>query len=150
MAVAVYYARGPITHPQFSNFYPCTVVYQHTVFQSSEQAFQWAKAVTIDDQRRMERVASAPASKRLGRLITVRPDWDRVKLQIMRDVLLCKFSQNSALATLILGTAGLPIRELAPWGDKFWGICNGVGQNQLGKALEWVRATLLAEQLLFG
>jgi predicted NAD-dependent protein-ADP-ribosyltransferase YbiA (DUF1768 family) len=28
------------------------------------------------------------------------------------------------------------------WGDRFWGVCNGVGENMLGKLLMQVREEL--------
>ena len=147
--VVVYHKNGPIEYKEFSNFYPCTVVYQRTVFQSSEQAYQWAKAATSEDRARVERTANGAAAKKVGKAITKRPRWNQVKIQVMRDVLLCKFVQNEVLADLLVGTGTHPIVELAPWGDKFWG-CDSAGQNQLGLALEAVREILRAERALFG
>lgn len=32
-----------------------------------------------------------------------------------------------------------PIIEVNNWGDTYWGVCNGIGDNHLGKILMKIR-----------
>lgn len=39
----------------------------------------------------------------------------------------------------LLATGDAELVEGNTWGDRFWGVCNGVGQNWLGRLLMQVR-----------
>ena len=56
----------------------------------------------------------------------------------MRDCLRLKF-EIPELREALLNTDNAKLIEGNWWGDKFWGICNGVGENNLGKLLMEVR-----------
>jgi predicted NAD-dependent protein-ADP-ribosyltransferase YbiA (DUF1768 family) len=58
----------------------------------------------------------------------------------MYAVLDLKFSQNAYLLNKLRQITG-EIVEDNTWGDTFWGQCNGMGQNQLGKLLMKIRDT---------
>lgn len=60
----------------------------------------------------------------------------------MRNILLCKFSQNEFIRNKLLSTGDVPLIEGNTWGDTFWGVVNGVGLNKMGKALMEVRELL--------
>ena len=77
-------------------------------------------------------------AKRLGSRAKLRPDWEEVKVQIMHNLVLQKFQQYN-LRKLLLDTGDQYIQEGNNWGDRFWGVCNGVGENHLGKILMSVR-----------
>ncbi|QDJ96454.1 YbiA-like protein [Xanthomonas phage Xoo-sp13] len=74
-----------------------------------------------------------------GGRITVRPDWDDVKLILMEQFTREKYASNDTLRQKLLDTRGMLILEGNTWGDVYWGICNGVGQNHLGKIIMKVR-----------
>ena len=57
-----------------------------------------------------------------------------------------KFRQNPKLAEMLLATEDAILIEGNTWGDKFWGVCNGVGENNLGKVLMYVRDCLNKEK----
>ena len=46
---------------------------------------------------------------------------------------------------LLLATGDAKIVEGNTWGDVFWGVCNGVGENHLGEILMKVRQDLFDE-----
>lgn len=46
------------------------------------------------------------------------------------------------LRTKLLSTGDLEIIEGNHWGDTFWGVCNGTGENHLGRILMQVREDL--------
>jgi ribA/ribD-fused uncharacterized protein len=86
------------------------------------------------------RLAATPAeAKRIGRAIQqVRPDWDMARLEVMRTIVLAKFS-DPALRALLLATGDEELVEHNYWNDRFWGVCAGNGENHLGKILMEVR-----------
>lgn len=81
-------------------------------------------------------------AKKAGREVTLRPDWESVKDGIMRDILLHKFQQNPDLKKKLLDTGEKYLEETNYWKDTYWGVCEGVGYNHLGKLLMSVRGEL--------
>lgn len=80
--------------------------------------------------------------KRWGQKQTIRKDFDLVKVAIMSAIQQCKFEQNNDLRQKLLATGDCLIEETNNWGDTFWGVCGGEGQNQLGKIIMDVREYL--------
>lgn len=83
---------------------------------------------------------STPANvKRFGRKIKIRPNWNEVKLPIMRNLVWQKF-QNPDLFRMLQETRPQEIVEGNTWGDTFWGQCPiGKGHNHLGKIIMEIR-----------
>ena len=75
-------------------------------------------------------------AKRMGKQVELRSDWNKVKLSIMEKILRVKF--QGELLQKLLAVKG-EIVERNNWGDSYWGICNGKGENQLGKLLMKIR-----------
>ena len=75
----------------------------------------------------------------MGRRVELREDWDAVKLGVMYEVLQAKFAQNPELYNQLKDTGTEEIVEGNWWYDKYWGVCNGEGENHLGKLLMWIR-----------
>lgn len=73
-------------------------------------------------------------AKKLGRRVELRPDWEDIKVDLMKFLLKLKFNQNIILKARLANLKG-DIVEHNTWGDTFWGVCNGVGENHLGKLL---------------
>lgn len=69
--------------------------------------------------------------KRAGRAIEMRPEWDSEKLEIMERLVLAKFSQSQDLSQRLRDTEDEELNEGNYWGDTFWGMCRGRGQNHL-------------------
>jgi ribA/ribD-fused uncharacterized protein len=81
-----------------------------------------------------------------ARVGETRPDWDRVRVNVMRYVLRAKFgSAQGGLLDLLRGTGEAPIVEVSHR-DDYWGArpVNGrlVGRNVLGRLLMELRAEL--------
>lgn len=128
-----------------SNFYECNIHYDGLTYSSTEAAYQAAKCQ--DPQMRNVFTRLEPdAAKKLGRSIEVRQDWEDVKLPIMRDLLYTKFLLNPKLLQKLLDTGDAELVEGNTWNDTFWGVCGGVGDNNLGRLLMEVRQDL-ANQL---
>lgn len=122
-----------------SNFYSAPVtVFSHT-FQNNEAAFQSAKC-----PERMASFENLPPNeaKRAGRHVPLRNDWEQVKYDVMYQVVKAKFEQNPNLKAKLLATGDAELIEGNNWHDTTWGMCNGKGQNHLGKTLMRVRNEL--------
>jgi predicted NAD-dependent protein-ADP-ribosyltransferase YbiA (DUF1768 family) len=59
----------------------------------------------------------------------------------MRDLLRQKFA-HPELRRLLLATGDAELVEGNTWGDRFWGVCAGRGQNHLGRLLMAIRAEI--------
>ena len=81
-------------------------------------------------------------TKRAGRNVKLRPDWDQVKLSIMENLVRQKFTNNLILKKRLLDTGSQEIQEGNAWNDTFWGVCRGQGQNNLGKIIMKIRDEL--------
>ena len=124
-----------------SNFYYAPIVYNGVKYNSTEVAYQAAKAVKELDKKKFICMTSSEA-KALGRKIELRPDWDSVKDVVMYDVCKLKFTTHADLKEKLLSTGDAELIEGNYWGDVYWGVCNGIGQNKLGKILMRIRSEL--------
>lgn len=125
-----------------SNFATSVFRYEGILYTSVEAAFQAAKTSDREIKRRLAQYPPAEA-KRYGRKIKLRSDWNDVKVSIMKELLRLKF--NSDLfghRQALLNTGDAYLEEGNNHHDTFWGTCNGVGENQLGKLLMEIRAEL--------
>lgn len=120
-----------------SNFHPCVVMLDGEVYASVEHAYQAAKTLSEKERFWILCAETPGCAKRRGGDVTLRPDWDEVKVDVMRDLVRQKFS-NPVLRIMLEAVPG-PIVEGNNWGDVFWGVCDGVGENWLGRILEEVR-----------
>lgn len=68
----------------------------------------------------------------------IREDWDEIKVEIMIDLLIQKFSQPE-LQLYLKNTGDAYLVEGNSWGDTFWGECDGRGRNVLGRLLMILR-----------
>ena len=120
-----------------SNFWPCVIEFEGIKFSSVEHAYQAAKTLDIKERKRIAKLLTPGKAKRAGKELMLRPDWEEIKLPIMRELLIKKFSHRELMFRLKL-TEGELI-EGNNWGDTFWGICRGKGENHLGKLLMEIR-----------
>lgn len=125
-----------------SNFYAAPVVYENIKYPTSEHAYQAAKTLDIIQRRNVANQPTPAKAKRYGKAVSMRFDWDDVKVEIMEDILYEKFLQNPHLMEMLLATEDAELIEGNTWGDTFWGVCDGVGENWLGKLLMRVRESL--------
>src|SRR5438045_1779191 len=89
---------------EFSNFARFPFVLDGKQWPTSEHYFQ-AQKFTDEEYRERIREASSPMiAARLGRSrkIPIRPDWEDVKLDVMRMAVRQKFSVHADLKTLLL------------------------------------------------
>ena len=121
-----------------SNFYNAPVSYNGLTYQNSEAAFQAQKEIRDEDRKKYTSMNPSQA-KLAGRNCKLRKDWEEIKEQTMYEIVSAKFTQNKNLAKLLIDTGNAYLEEGNWWHDTTWVVCNGVGQNKLGKILMRVR-----------
>ena len=124
-----------------SNFFSCPItVFGHT-FKNAEAAFQSQKCKNPHDAVLFVDL-DASESKRMGRSVSLREDWEQIKDDIMYRVLVAKFNQNLDLRAWLLATVNAYLVEGNNWGDRYWGKVDGVGTNVLGMLLMHLRGEI--------
>jgi ribA/ribD-fused uncharacterized protein len=111
-------------------------------FPSAEHLYQFSKwdRRGVDQRELMDAICGlnevdAASAKRWGRKVRVRPNWEGMKLKVMRNVLREKFAQHHDLAVRLAETDDELLLHLSPW-DKFWGVSETrVGLNRLGQLM---------------
>lgn len=135
-----------------SNFYHCTVEYEGCIYPSVEHAFQAAKTFDLKWRNKIRVCPTPAAAKYWGRRVPMRPDWEKVKISIMKQLVKDKFSRNLSYRTnlkqQLLDTGEAYLEEGNAHGDTFWGTVHGEGQNWLGKVLMEVRSEICKEEKL--
>lgn len=124
-----------------SNFHVTPVHFNGFDYMSSEHAYMAAKARTQADHDYVHSAKSPAEAKRRGREIQLIDDWDIMKVEIMYMINLNKYS-NPVMKQLLATTEERYLEETNWWGDKIWGICDGVGQNYLGRVIMEIRTEL--------
>jgi ribA/ribD-fused uncharacterized protein len=132
-----------------SNFHPCTIDFQGIKYPSVEHYYVAMKIKTdqqiegrnitlIDCREMISRMKDTAKVKQLGKILKLRKDWELIKLDTMLFGVREKF-KDEELRQMLLDTGDQELIEGNNWGDKFWGVCGGVGENHLGKILMKVR-----------
>lgn len=103
-----------------------------------EHIFQAMKTQDLDEQVWVLSSPSPGSAKRRGRKVTLRNDWEDIKINVMEQCLRHKFAEP-ILQKMLLSTGNQDLIEGNGWGDTFWGVCNGEGRNELGKLLMKLR-----------
>ena len=122
-----------------SNFFIVDVFYNGRRYVSSEHAYQAAKADNPVLHNHIADLQTAGAAKRAGGTIDVREGWHEDKLDIMMELVETKFRQNKDLMDLLIETGDAELIEGNNHNDTFWGTCDGLGSNYLGRILMNVR-----------
>lgn len=130
-----------------SNFLPCEIEFEGITYPSVEHAYQAAKTNNDVMRQHVASAVTAGLAKSMGRDLVLRPDWEAVKLQIMK-VLLHKKFRDPLLRAALHQTMDEELAEGNYWHDTFWGICmctshNNSGENNLGKLLMAERRELV-------
>lgn len=136
-----------------SNFYPykkggkfdneLRIEYDGLVFDCTENAYQAARTNDIELKTKISQMNPYDVVKMLkAGEVPTKENWDNEKLEVMYDLALQKFSKHPLLKRRLLDTGDAILEEGNTWGDVFWGVCDGSGENNLGKILMRVRANL--------
>jgi N-glycosidase YbiA len=138
-----------------SNFWPCYLMYQDIVYPTAEHAYQAAKVESHDIKISIQNCPTPAAAKDYleTHQINPSPEWNiEKKLFVMEEILMIKFGGKEPFLTrALLATGDADLVEGNSWNDSFWGVCNGKGENHLGRLLVKLREELIRqkEQIIF-
>jgi ribA/ribD-fused uncharacterized protein len=129
----------------FSNFSAFALIWKGIRFDTSEAAYHWEKFSYhpfIQDAIRTA-ISAHEAFKIAEKNKSVRlPNWDSVKVDIMRKILWAKVRQHEYVRRKLIATGDRELIENS-WRDNFWGWGpNHDGKNQLGKLWMEIRSEL--------
>lgn len=129
---------------EFSNFSHHPIKIKGKLWPSTEHYFQAMKFQTLSDQEEIRKAKSPMEAAKKGRdrRRKIKDNWDSIKVQVMKEAILAKFTQHEDLKLLLLSTAPAILIEHTE-NDNFWGDGgNGRGQNMLGRILMATRDQL--------
>ena len=141
-------------HSPLSNLHPCNITYRGEAFLSSEAAYQFTRAVECGYHREAQLIKqerNAFKAKNLTADFKSTREWEEKAEQVMREILVAKFTRNRACTNFLLSTGERTLFEGT--GDKKWGCGIPIakahlishrnpGRNLLGHLLEEVRRSL--------
>lgn len=121
-----------------SNYHKCPVWFEGVLYTSTEAAYQAAKSE--DSFIRLQFKDLEPNdAKKLGQKIQHRSNWHNIKYDIMSSIVFEKFFRNQVERNLLINTNNKYLEETNHWGDQYWGVSDGKGENSLGRILMGVR-----------
>lgn len=137
-------------HYYLSNFYIAPMKVDGKMFQTNEHFFQASKASDEETFELIRLAKTAAQTKKLGKEIPLRKNWENIKNEVMLKGLRAKFALPEMRA-LLLETGDATLIEGNNWHDRYWGRCDcskhgGVGENWLGRLLMQVRSEIRKEQ----
>lgn len=125
-----------------SNFWPSLITVGGIQFATVEHAYQAAKAWSDSSYVATVAASETPGkAKRLGRSAKLDDRWEERKVTVMHLLLRSKF-QIPNLRDALIATRSRELVEDNTWGDRFWGVCQGSGENNLGRLLMKVRGEI--------
>lgn len=122
-----------------SNFHPCEIKMFGLMYPSVEHAYQASKLTSRQDRDRIREAPTAGKAKVWARNFKIRSDWEEKKYKFMKELVEYKFWMHDELKEKLLLTGDSEIIEGNWWGDTYWGVCNGKGENHLGRLLMRIR-----------
>lgn len=128
--------RGPFAF--LSTFAATPINYGGAIYASAQHLLS---ALMTTDKSMREKIRQAPGpaeAMKLAKSFVPRPDWEKIKLDVMREVMKRKFQLPDLRAKLIT-TKGRELINANTYHDTFWGVCNGEGENWLGRIIQEVR-----------
>lgn len=137
--ILFYGPHGPNAY--LSNWYPAALFLKGKIWPSSEHYYHAQKMAGTEFEELCRRLGSPREAFEMSRRpdVPIRPDWELVKVDEMREAVSAKFSQNPEMMECLLATGKAEIIENSPV-DSFWGAGeDGCGQNMLGKILMDIR-----------
>lgn len=158
--IKFFFSKDP-ENREFSNMYESEFTMDGYTYKSAEHAFQGYKAKTFGDEGTFQKILkakSAQSAKAFGKKVQNFDEalWEEKKVELMKDILRAKFSQNPALRKQLVDTMGYFLAEANPR-DTFWGIGTSSGtqiaknpdkwkgKNTMGVLLMQIRDEFLAE-----
>ena len=132
-----------------SNFWPAKVFLDGEKYTSTENAYQAAKYENKfrDYFKKCSPVEAIIFTRDNIEKKYLNEEWNDIKLQIMKDLLIQKFDKNLNTENYkkLKATENKYLEETNYWNDTYWGVNKndvnerGIGENNLGKLLMEIR-----------
>lgn len=130
--------KGKWIYNWFSNMELDPIIIDNIEYPSVENYYQSQKTLDLIKRRQFE-TCNPSYSKKLGKSVKLRDDWEQVKFNVMEKALRIKFAPGTSWYNKLKETQG-EIVEWNNWNDKIWGkTLDGKGENHLGKILMKIR-----------
>jgi ribA/ribD-fused uncharacterized protein len=136
--------RTKDTYGCFSNFARYPIELKNQTWPTSEHYFQAQKfaGTVYEEEIRFAHSPSIAAQMGRDRNKPLRPDWETVKDDVMREAVFAKFSQHPEIREILLNTGDSVLVEHTK-NDRYWADGgDGSGKNMLGKILMETREKL--------
>lgn len=121
-----------------STFAASPINYGGVIYKTAQHL---VSALMTTDKTMREKIRQAPGPAeaiKLAKSLVPRPDWEKIKIDVMKEVMKRKFQLPDLRAKLIT-TKGRELINANTYHDTFWGVCNGEGDNWLGRIIQEVR-----------
>ena len=131
-----------------SNFASVPIEFDGRIYKSVEHAYISAKSNDKEWKDICAENYPAGELKKISKGIDVVPNWEDLKVTVMKQLLVNKFSQEP-FKTKLIQTGDKHIQEGNYWGDIFWGVDlkSGFGENYLGRIIMDIREILIKNKL---
>ena len=142
--MTIYFYKVEDPYGCFSNFSPHSIYLKGQDWLTVEHYYQAQKFVGSVDEQLIYLIQTSETPQQAAKLgrepsRQLRPDWEEVKTEIMREAVFTKFITHTDIQAILLSTGDRLIVEDSPT-DYYWGCgCDRTGQNHLGKILMSVR-----------
>lgn len=122
-----------------SNFHLVNIEIDGITYSSTEAAYMSFKKKDRKYKIKLSQATPLEAKKIGSGNFKPVNNWDGIRIPSMYYVNKLKYLNDLGLRKRLLDTGDLYIEETNTWHDKFWGVCNGKGENNLGKILMKIR-----------
>lgn len=134
-------------HAWASNFFPCKIELEGIMFHSAEHAYQYTRAIKLNElnlAKMIARAKSGKAAKMLASHVESNEAWDKLKINVMRTIVSEKFMQNGHLCDKLVGSGQVNLIEATL--DGFWGARASITSKSI-KQGTWTGANFLGKIL---
>lgn len=132
-----------------SNMNATQFIYEDILFQSSEQCYQYNKAIRCGRSDLADQIMRTPnpfAAKKIGKKIETDKMWDELNTELMRNIQYAKF-QTPEAKTVLIETGRKTLAEANPY-DQRWGTGLTEEETLLVKRTAWPGLNRMGEILM--
>lgn len=116
------------------------------IYDSAEHIYQSLKTLDGSEREKIRQSSSPKKAIKIGHQIKLRPLWEEIKFAAMYAVLADKF-EDPQLKGKLLDTGKEELVYGNDYGDVYWGVCENVGINCLGRILMDIRTNAETKEL---
>ena len=127
-----------------SNDYSAEVYYKGYIYPTVSHAYHGARAPNEKARHIIHKSPTLSAMYEFAATFEDPKDWSFRHLRIMEALLRDKFRRRRDFRDKLVATGNRDLVNMTK-DDKFWGMVNGKGQNQLGRLVEQIRKSIMED-----